>query len=763
MNHDEAQREIKRLSDEIRRCDRLYYVEATPDVPDHEYDFMMKRLQALETEFPDLALPTSPTQRIGDKIDGKAEVVKHREPMLSIANVYDDDELREFVDSAQKNFDKPLAWVCELKIDGVAATIIYENRELKRALTRGDGQYGEDITANVRTIRDVPLLLPDSAPDFLEARGEIYMTNETLERVNEEARKEALEAGREFKPYANTRNLTAGTIKQLDPSVCAKRRLQFFAHSIGADPRAVAPTHYEFMQKLRSFGFATAPHLKRAENFEEARKYVDVMREFIPELDFEVDGIVLKVDDFDAREKIGSTSKYPKWIVACKFEKYEAPTKVRDIVVQVGKSGVITPVAELEPVEIAGTIVSRASLHNIDEIERKDVRVGDVVIVEKAGKIIPHVSRVETYLRDEKNPPKPYVFPKTCPSCGSPLKRDEVVVGCREKECPAGIVAINDKEELEKDGKRSRRSVVHCYAPECPAWIAKTKEEHKGAHIRCRAPECPAQFRERLAFFASKEAMDVNGLADALVEKLTSPRPAASLLEAERPPLVETFADLYRLTVADLLTLDGYKERSAQKIVDAIQESKSRGPARLLNALSISGVGASTARDVVAVFRSFDAMENSSPKDFEKVEGVGKIIARNIYDFFHSEAGVKIVAELKALGLETATPEESPEERAAKPLEGKVICATGTMRNYDRQGIKAAIMRAGAKATSSVSKKTDYLLVGEAPGQVKVDKANELGVHMISEEEFEAMIAAAPAETSANESDSDSDAPKSLF
>ena len=687
MTRQEAQQEIDRLVQEIRRCDRLYYVEAAPDIPDHEYDKLMKRLEALEKEFPELASASSPTKRIGDKLDGKAEVVRHQIPMLSIANVYSEGELREFVESAQKEFARPLAWVCELKIDGVAASLIYEDRELVRGITRGDGVMGEDITANVRTIHDIPLRLPDSAPSSLEVRGEIYMTNANLARINEEGRRLALETGRDFKPYANARNLTAGTIKQRDPQVCSDRRLRFFAHSTGADPSVVAATHFEFMQKLRGFGFPTAPLMRRLPTFEEACVYVQEMQERLHELDFEVDGIVLKVDDFAARRKIGSTSKYPKWLVACKFEKYEAQTRVRDVVVQVGKSGVVTPVAELEPVEIAGTTVARASLHNADEIKRLDVRVGDVVVVEKAGKIIPHVVRVESYLRDEANPPAVYVFPKNCPSCGAELRRD----------------------------------------PE-------------GVFIRCPDPECPAQFRERLAYFASREAMDIDGIGAAVVEQLTSPV-GADLLDSGRV-LVKSFADLYRLTTDDLLKLEGVKEKSARNLINAIQASKEAGPARLLAALSIQGIGVQTARAIVAKFRSFDALEKvESPDDFSVVDGVGDALAKNLFDFFHSEDGRRVVAELQEQGVATALPElDADAADAPKPLEGKTICVTGTLEGYDRVAIKETIERFGGKASSSVSKKTTWLLAGAAPGENKVVKARELGIPFLSESEFNALI-----------------------
>lgn len=689
MTRDEAQQKIKELSEEIRRCDRLYFVENAPDVADHEYDYLVKELKRLEREFPELVLPTSPTQRVGEKLEGKAEVVRHDVPMLSIENVYNEGELREFVAAAQKKTDKPLAWVCELKIDGIAASLHYENRELVRALTRGDGTFGEDITANVRTIRDVPLTLPEGAPDRLEVRGEIYMTNDNLARINNMEYERARAAGREFKPYANPRNLASGTIKQRDPAVCAERRLQFFAHSTGTDPGAVAPTHFEFMRKLREYGFSTAPLINRLPNFEEALAYVHEMQERLHELDFEVDGIVMKVDDFKTREEIGATSKFPRWIIACKFEKYEAQTKVNDIVIQIGKSGVATPVAELEPVEIAGTTVARATLHNAEEIARKDVRVGDAVVVEKAGKIIPHVVRVETYLRSETDPPKPYEFPAVCPSCGSPLRKDADTV-----------------------------------------------------FIRCVNPECPAQFRERLAYFASKEAMDIDGVGPSLVERLTTPLPGSLLGDGSR--LVRSFADLYSLTVEDLARLEGIQKKSAGNIVDAIQGSKTRGPARLLNALSIAGVGAQTAKEIIKKFRSFDALEEAkSPAEFLAVDGVGEILAQNLFDFFQSEEGRRVVRELRDAGLDMALAPLSEEEvNAVKPLDGKTICVTGTLVNYDRVGIKETIERFGGKASSSVSKKTTYLLVGSEPGDTKVNKAKELGTPVITEEEFNAMIGA---------------------
>ncbi len=741
MTHNEARQEIERLTDEIRRCDRLYFVENAPDRPDHEYDALVKTLEALELRFPDLVSPDSPTQRIGDKLEGKAEVVRHATPMLSIENVYNDGELFEFVESAQRAVNAELAWVCELKIDGVAASLIYEKGVLTRALTRGDGVFGEIITPNVRTIRDVPLKLSGDFPDYLEVRGEIYMTNSNLDRLNREGAERARAAGKEFKPFANPRNLTSGTLKQLDPKVCAERNLRFFAHSTGSNPTVVASTHFEFMRKLREFGLPTAPLAGRFATFRDAFAYVQEMRERLAALDFEVDGVVLKVDDFAAREAIGSTSKFPKWIVACKFEKYEAQTVVRNIVIQIGKSGVATPVAELEPVEIAGTTVSRATLHNAAFIEETDVRIGDAAIVAKAGKIIPKIVRVESYLRPQNPEPPRFSFPKRCPSCDALLVRDQREEAKRDEN--GALVKV--------DGKTVREFV-------------------DGSFIRCPNPECPAQFRERLAFFASKGAMDVDGVGAALVERLTSPIQVD--LFDEEPPLVRSFADLYRLTPEQLTRLDGIEAKSANNLTQAIQESKTRGPARLLTALSIPGVGAQTAKDLVKKFRSIDAMmEVESPEDFTATENVGEILARNLFQFFRSEEGRRIVAELKELGVETAlpaVPKSADGENAFEnplPLDGKIICVTGTLNRYGRVEIKEAIEANGGKAASSVSSKTDWVLVGAKPGRSKIDKAAELDVPTLTEEEFEKMIGATGADASNGDASdkAESDATGLLF
>ena len=454
-------REIERLRDEIRRHDELYYVRAAPEISDRDYDALMDRLAQLEAKHPNLITSDSPTQRVGGRpLEGFAHV-SLAVPMLSIDNTYSIEELREFGARTAKLLEnEPIEWVVELKIDGVAVAIVYENGVLTRALTRGNGVVGDDITHNVRTVADVPLrLVGDDVPPVLEVRGEVYMTNSDLVKLNE-TQKQSGES-----PFANTRNVTAGSIRVLDPRICAERRLRVFCHGIGYCEGLKCTTHAEFLDEIGGYGLPPTPMVESFPTFDAAVKHCDEIIERLHELDFEVDGLVLKVNRFEQRERLGARSKSPRWLVAYKWEKYEAATRLNDINVQVGKTGAITPVAELEPVQLAGTTVSRASLHNADEIRRKDIRVGDVVVVEKAGKIIPHVVRVEKHER-KTDPPK-YKFPKNCPECSTRLVKDE-----------------------------------------------------GGVYIRCPNFQCPAQLKERIRYFASRNCMDIEGLGDKLVEQL---------------------------------------------------------------------------------------------------------------------------------------------------------------------------------------------------------------------------------------------------
>lgn len=660
---------VDRLSEQIRRYDRTYFVEHEPEIPDHDYDKLMKTLRELERVFPETLRPDSPTMRIGEKLIGDRPVIVHRVPMLSIENTYSESELLEYGARIEKLLpEEQIAWVNELKIDGVAASLLYENGVLTQGVTRGDGIQGDDITANVKTIRDIPLRLTGELPEVLEVRGEIYMPNSELIRLN------LVQAEKGEKPFANTRNVTAGSIKQDDPAICAGRGLRFFAHSVGTTEGLGVETHFDFMNRLRALGFATSPMMKRLPDFDAAAVYCREMIERLHELDFETDGIVLKVDSFRQREQLGSTSKFPRWVIAYKFEKYEAETTVREIRVQVGKTGKVTPVAELDPVEIAGTVVARASLHNADEIARKDIRVGDRVVVEKAGKIIPHVVRSEPEHREAGS--RPYLFPTECPACGAELEKEE-----------GGIL------------------------------------------IRCPNPECPAQLQRRVEFFASKEAMNIDGLGGKAVTQL---------LEAG---LVRSVSDLYRLKVSDLSGLERMGKKSAENLIEAIDVSRQAGPARLLNAMAIRNVGEQTARVLIAKYKSIENLSKASGEELSAIPDIGPVIAENIVEFFADPENCSALDQLRELGVETEVREESSAggEDGNLPLSGKTVVATGTLTRFSRSEIEELIRKNGGKAGKSVSKKTDYVLAGTAAGS-KLDNARKLGVPVLTEDEFLELI-----------------------
>jgi len=658
--------EIAQLRELIRYHDRKYYVEAAPEISDREYDRLMERLKALEAKHPELITPDSPTQRVGGEPVGELTPVEHLSPMLSIDNTYSREELRAYAARVRKLLPgESIQWVVELKIDGVAVSLLYENGLLVRGATRGDGRIGDDITHNVRTVRGIPLrLLGPQMPQVLEVRGEIYMTNSDLVELNQRQKEKGLPT------FANTRNVTAGTIRLLDPKLCAERRLRFFCHGVGYAEGLRARTHMEFLEEIASYGIPKTPYVRCFDDFEAACEHAEEMIEHLHELDFEIDGLVLKVNSFEQRERLGATSKSPRWVIAYKFEKYEATTRVQEIRVQVGKTGTITPVANLEPVEIAGTTVSRASLHNADEIARKDVRVGDVVVVEKAGKIIPHIVRVEKHERTR--PLAAFVFPETCPSCKTQLVRDE-----------------------------------------------------GGVYIRCpNFQSCPAQVRERILYFASRNAMDIEGLGEKLVDQLVG------------RSLVRSYADLYRLKKEDLLALERMGEKSSDNLLRAIQASKNRGLARLLNALAIRHVGARVASILAEHFRSMDALRKARIEQLSEINEIGPVIAQSVYDYLHSPFGRQTVEELRQVGVQMQMAEEVP---GSKALEGKTFVVTGTLKNYSRDQIHALIQRHGGRPTSSVSKNTDYLIVGAEPG-TKLTKAQQLGVKIITEEEFEKML-----------------------
>jgi DNA ligase (NAD+) len=656
--------EIERLRDEIRKHDRLYYVEAAPQISDLEYDRLMERLKALEANHPALVTADSPSQRVGGEPVSELHSVEHRVPMLSIDNTYSVEELRDYGRRVEKLLPgEEVEWVVELKIDGVAVSISYENGLLVQGATRGNGRVGDDVTHNLRTVVDAPLRLSGNPPEFLEVRGEIYMTNADLVTLNQRR----YEAGEPA--YANTRNVSSGSLRLLDPRECAERRLRLFCHGIGYATGMAATTHMEFLAELRSYGLPATPYVDCFPNFDAAVKHCEEWIERLHELDFEVDGLVLKVNRFDQRERLGTTSKSPRWVIAYKFEKYEATTRLLDIRVQIGKTGAITPVADLQPVDLAQTTVSRASLHNADEIVRKDVRIGDVVVVEKAGKIIPHIVRVEKHERNTELPK--FHFPTHCPECATALARDE-----------------------------------------------------RGVYIRCPNSQCPAQVKERLRYFASRNAMDIEGLGDKLVDQLVE------------LGLARSYDDLYRLTAEQVAKLERMGNKSSESLMAAIEASKSRGLARLLNALSIRHVGNRVATVLAEHFGTMAALQSATVEELSQVMEIGPTIAASVHAWLQSDFGRETIANLAAMGVDMEVPKAS---RQSNALEGKTFVVTGTLEKYKREEIEALIHQFGGRAASSVSKKTSYVVAGAEAGS-KLAKAQGLGVPVLSEADFDRLI-----------------------
>jgi DNA ligase (NAD+) len=655
--------ELRRL---INYHNYKYYVDAQPEISDLEYDQLVKELEKLEEAHPELITPDSPTRRVGGQPIEGFVTVKHRQPMLSIDNTYNALELREFDRRIRKLLPgETITYVVELKIDGVAISLTYENGQFTVGATRGDGERGDDVTHNLRTIRELPLCLHTDRPaPLFEVRGEVYMTIADLARLNQERTAKGLE------PFANPRNSAAGSLKLLDPRLCAERHLRLFTYALGATEAVELKTHVESLELLRRYGLPVNPHIQACATIDEVIDYCNGWAERRHELPYETDGMVIKVNDFEQRRRLGATSKAPRWVVAFKYEAEQALSKVLKIEVQVGRTGILTPVAHLEPVQLAGTTVSRASLHNADEIARKDIRVGDTVLVEKAGEIIPYVIRIEPSARTGNE--QRFHFPAQCPVCSAPVERDQ-----------------------------------------------------GGVYYRCTGPSCPAQLKERLRFYAHRKAMDIEGLGTALIDQLVD------------TGLVQSIPDLYRLTEEQLVELERMGKKSAQNLLAGIQASKERGLCRLLTGLGVRHVGDHVAELLAAEFGNIDALMNASVERLAQVEGIGQERAESIHRFFRSTAGRKTIDELRSLGLKlTEETRPPPAGKDDKRLAGKVFVVTGTLSRYGRQEIEDLIEKLGGKATGTVSKKTDYVVAGEKAGS-KLDKARQLGVPVLSEEEFE--------------------------
>lgn len=667
---DEAQKKCAQLRAEIERHNRLYYVDAAPEITDQEYDQLLKELEGIEARFPNLVTPDSPTQRVGGApIDG-FETVEHEVPMLSIDNTYNAEELRAFDERVRRGLGglEP-EYVAELKVDGVAISVRYENGALVRAATRGDGERGDNVTANVKTIRAVPLRLDGRPPAVLEARGEVYMLRQELERLNA-LREEAGEP-----PLANPRNTTAGTLKVLDPKIVAQRRLNVVFYDVASRDGGAFASHWKTLAALRGFGLPTSQYSERCKDVDAVQRVVETWAEKRHELDFEIDGLVIKVDSAAHRQRLGATSKSPRWVIAYKYPAQVARTKLLNITVQVGKTGTLTPVAEMEPVALAGTTVKRATLHNFEELARKDVRVGDTVEIQKAGEIIPQVLRAIHEMRPKGA--KPYPIPTKCPECGGEVHKD----------------------------------------PE-------------GVYLRCLNLSCPAQVKEKLRYFASRDAMDIEGLGPALIEQL---------VEAQ---LVRGPADLYSLTQEQIENLERMGKKSAANLTEAIEASKRRPLGRLLTGLGIRHVGEHTGEVLASHFGSIEKLMDAPAGELSEIHEIGDVVAASVHDFFHTDENRDLIARLRECGL---TMRETARETSGgpRPFDGKTFVVTGTLHKYTRDGIHDRIKTLGGRAALSVSGSTDFLVAGEKAGS-KLNKARQLGVKVLTEDEFEQLAGAAP-------------------
>jgi DNA ligase (NAD+) len=660
------------LRKQINHHNHLYYVEAAPEISDREFDRLLEELQRIEKEHPELITADSPTQRVGGAPIAGFVQIAHRVPMLSIDNSYNPNDLRKFDADVRKALapGEKLTYTVELKIDGVSMAMVYEDGVLTRGVTRGRGDVGDDVTHNLRTIGAVPLRLDTPKPPKLfEARGEIYMTRAELVRINRQRTADG------DKPYENCRNLTAGTLKLLDPKGCAKRKLTLFAYGVGAIEGITLHTQMELFETLKEFGFPVNPHLKQCKDIEEVIEQCLAWDSKRHDLPYDTDGMVVKVNEFAIRERLGATSKVPRWVKAYKFEAEQAVTKIGKVELSLGKFGELTPVAIFDPpVRLAGTTVSRASMHNASVVDKLDARIGDTVVVEKAGEIIPQVVSVVAEARTGKE--KKIEWPKTCPVCGGPIEKE---------------VTPNS------------------YGFYCE-----------------NTALCPAQLTKRLIGYARRERMDIEGLGEEVAKQLVD------------SGLVKSLTDLYRLTKKQLLALEGFADTKAKNLLKGIERSKERTLSRLIAGLSIYMVGESMAEVLTEAFPTLDKLVAASEEDLAGVKGFGPKRAKFVHNFFHSATGRKLVAEFHEIGLNLREP-----KKKAPPgglvLAGKTLVVTGTLQKYDRSGIEALIKALGGKASSSVSKKTDYLVAGDNAGS-KLDKAKELGVPVLTEAEFDAMI-----------------------
>jgi len=660
----EVRKQIAQLRDEIRKHDYLYYVLNQPKIGDRQYDKLFTELKELEADNPQLITADSPTQRVsGQPLEGFS-TVRHALPMLSMDNTYNAEELRAFDERVAKQLaSKDYDYVIELKIDGLAINLRYEEGNLVTAATRGNGEMGDDATANVRTIKAVPLVLLGTGkiPAVLEVRGEVYMPTSSFVELN----RLRAEAGEQA--FANPRNAAAGSLKLLDARITAARNLSFFAYATGQVSEPLAVNHYENLRIFKELGLPVNPNIKQAGNINEAVEICDSWSEKRSDLDYQIDGMVIKINRFDQRDILGSTGRAPRWCISYKFAAEQAETTIESIDVQVSKSGILTPVANLAPVLLAGTTVKRASLHNFDELKRLGVGQGDTVIIEKAGEIIPQV--VEVKSKATANIPE-FVIPETCPICSSAAVKDE-----------------------------------------------------DGVYIRCVNRDCPGQLKERLKYFAGRGQMDIENLGPALIDQLIE------------KGLVSNFADLYTLSESQLAGLERMAEKSAANVINAIEQSKTRQLWRLIAALGIRHIGNQSAQILAEHFGSLNALMTVGEEELAEIDQIGPTMAKSIYEYFNDPENRSVIEQLIAAGVKL----EQPKIRRSEKLAGKTIVVTGTLEHFSRQHIKQAIRQAGGKSSSSISKKTDFVLAGENPGS-KLVKARKLGIEVIDENQFMKMM-----------------------
>lgn len=663
MVPEDVREEAEKLKKELRHHSYLYYVLDKPEISDYEFDHMYRKLVDIEAKYPELVTPDSPTQRVGGKAADDFQKVRFRKPMLSLANAFSADELRDFDRRVKEGLETDhVQYITELKIDGLSMNLIYKDGVLTQGLTRGDGRVGEDVTSNVKTIHTIPLYI-ENAPPYMEVRGEVYMPRKSFIMLNEERD----EAG--LMPFANCRNAAAGSLRQLDPHVTAARNLAFFAYALGDIEGLEISSQEELLMKLSEFHFQVNPNYKKWDSIEGVIQGVNDWEVRRHDLGYDTDGMVIKVNDFAQQEQLGATVKDPRWAMAYKYPPEEAETKVEKIVVTLGRTGVLTPSADLEPVHLAGTVVKRATLHNMDFIKEKDIREGDYVKIYKAGEIIPEIDRV---LKEKRNgSEKPFEIPEVCPVCGSPVER------------PSGEVAY-----------------------------------------RCTNPNCGGIVREKLVHFASRDAMNIEGMGPSVVDSLLAYR------------LVSDPGDFYRLTQDELEQIERMGEKRAGNLIAAIEKSKESGLAKLLFGLGIRFLGAKGAELVAGKYHTMEELENADVDDIQSIDGIGKATAESLYSFLHDMENMKVLDKLKSAGV---MMEAAVQEETGSAFEGEMVVLTGKLSSMGRREAGDLIKSQGGSVQSSITNHTTLVVAGEDAGS-KLDKAREKGIPVLSEDEFLARL-----------------------